>query len=277
MNGNIFAALTDMDLQLPIYITSVGGWHNQETTDRPSGFPDYQWIQTLSGEGYLETKKGQQPVSKGQGMLLFPNTQHRYYATREPWEVLWVTFNGVHTENLLASLQFKQTQALYLSNPDRTVAKLNQAIALMQSKDPLRSVEGSSLAYEILLDLFMYGSSSEVRSKMQHYEQLEPVLSYIEKHYRNEITLEQLAGKLSVTPQHTCLLFQQTLAMRPFEYITRLRLRKAKELLVEHTGLEIQAIAKSVGYAHASYFIKLFKQAEGITPSTFRSIHRVVK
>ncbi|MNJ00150.1 Bifunctional transcriptional activator/DNA repair enzyme AdaA [compost metagenome] len=75
-----------------------------------------------------------------------------------------------------------------------------------------------------------------------------------------------------MTPQHTCLLFQQTLGMRPFAYLTRYRLRKAKELLLQEQ-LEVREIAKRVGYEDTSYFIKLFKRQEGVTPIRFRKIH----
>lgn len=273
MNGNIFTAVTETDMKLPIYLTNCGGWMNQDPMDRRLGFPDYQWIQTIHGEGVLETEGFSSRVSQGQGMLLVPNQRHRYYALQEPWGVVWVTFNGKHAADILSSLNLNCTQILYLSNPNRTLAKMNKVISLMTSADPLRSVEGSALVYETLLDLFIHGSSSEVRSKQQQYEHLEPAITYIEEHYGEDIALEQLAEQLNVTPQHTCLLFQQTLGMRPFEFITLHRMRKAKELLAHQTEMEIQEVGKAVGYAHASYFIKLFKRSEGVTPNTFRRLH----
>lgn len=274
MNNHIFSALTEIELQMPFYATSAGGWLNQEAMNRKEGFPDFQWIQTLSGQGMLVTEGSSFIVAKHQGMLLFPHAEHHYYAVQEPWEVVWVTFNGQYVRQLLETMHMRHSEVLYISNPDHILGKIKEIHALMHSNDPLRNFESSALAYQIVLDLFMYGSSSEIRSKQQHYEQLEPVLAFIEEHYSEDLTLEELAQKLSVSSQHTCLLFQRTLGMRPFEYIKRVRLRKAKELLIEDTKLEVHAVARIVGYAHASYFIKLFKQAEGVTPSMFRSIHR---
>jgi AraC family transcriptional regulator of arabinose operon len=135
------------------------------------------------------------------------------------------------------------------------------------------SIDASSKIYELLLDLHVYGAASEVRSKQQHIEHLTPILDYIEIHYPESIVLADLASLLAVSPQHICVLFQQTLGMRPFEYITKQRLRKAKELLLRKTDMEISQVARNVGYADASYFIKLFKQQEGLTPLVFRSTH----
>jgi AraC family transcriptional regulator of arabinose operon len=277
MNLNLFTVLTDLERRLPLYMTNVGGWDNQDPIKREQGFPDFQWIQTLNGQGMLECEGERHTVSKGQGMLLYPHSPHEYYPLKEPWEVMWIAFNGDQAFSMLASLHFTRTQVLYVSHPDRTLKTIRSALALAQSKDPMRSMECSSLVYGLLLDLFAYGSPSELRSKQQHYEQLAPVISLIEDRYAEELTLDILAERLGVSPQHTCLLFRQTLGMRPFEYITRQRIRKAKELLLQEPDREVKDIAAKVGYSHPSYFIKLFKQHEGLTPAKFRSVYRITE
>ncbi|MCZ8514587.1 AraC family transcriptional regulator [Paenibacillus filicis] len=275
MNKNIFRVITEMDRRLPVYLTSAGGWLNQEPMDRETGFPDYQWIQTLDGAGRLEAGGREYTMARGQGMLLYPDERHRYYPVQEPWTVRWVAFNGTHVREWLRSMQLEGSSSLYLANPDTVLNKMHALQSLLDSKDPAGAVECSSLLYQLLLDLFLYASRAEVRSKQQHYEQLAPVFSYIASHYAGPVSLQDLAGQLQVTPQHTCLLFQQTVGMRPIAYLTRYRLRKAKELLLEDAELEVRDIARRVGYEDSSYFIKLFKQQEGLTPSSFRKIHRL--
>lgn len=270
---NRFAILSDLLLGLPIYLTSVGGWANQDKMVRKQGYVDFQWIQTLSGQGELVTEGQSFNINPGQGMLLFPDIAHSYYATKEPWEVSWVTFNGKYARSILRAFQWEHSQILSISNPQRLLQKMNVVYSLTNSKDTMDSLDASSKIYEILLDLHVFGAASEVRSKQQYIEHLSPVLNYIETHYAGPIVLADLASLLAVSPQHVCVLFQQTLGMRPFEYITKQRLRKAKELLLRETGMEIAQVARNVGYTDASYFIKLFKQQEGLTPLIFRSIH----
>ncbi|WJH35762.1 AraC family transcriptional regulator [Paenibacillus aurantius] len=273
MNPNVFQLVTEEDSRLPFYITSLGRWNNQDPIERKEGYRDFQWIQCLGGEGELMADGKRWTVSKGQGMLLLPNSPHEYRAIREPWEVMWVTFNGKHAADLLAELHFTETSVLYVSNPDTLLSKMHAAAVVMHSKDPMRSFECSSLVYQLILDLYTYGSGSEVRSKQQHYEQLTPVLHYIEDRFDRPISLGELAGQLKLSPQYTCLLFQQTMGLRPFEYITKFRIRKAKEMLLKEQSLSVQEVARKVGYEHPSYFIKLFRTEEGITPSTFRRVH----
>ncbi|MDF2961387.1 MAG: XylS/AraC transcriptional regulator [Paenibacillus sp.] len=274
MDHNIFGVITEMELKFPVYVTSVGGWHNQEPMRRETGFLDYQWIQTLNGMGRLEVAGKSYSVSQGQGMLLFPHEKHEYFPVREPWTLKWVTFNGAHMADMLASMHFDASTVLYLTNPDLTLSKMVAILSLLQLQNPLRGVECSALVYQLLLDLFLYTSHSEVRSKQQHAEQLAPAFHYIEENYNQPVSLQQLAEKLGVTPQHTCLLFQQALGIRPFTYLTHYRLRKAKELLLQKLDMEVRDVARHVGYEDSSYFIKLFKKQEGITPSHFRKIHR---
>jgi AraC family transcriptional regulator of arabinose operon len=275
MMMNIFGIITEMELKLPMYVTSAGGWHNQNVMRREKGFPDYQWIQTLGGSGQLTVNISKYTVSDGQGMLLFPHVKHEYGPLKEPWTVRWVSFNGACMPGLLESIHFEASKVLYLANPDITLAVMHSIVTALQSENPLRGAECSSLAYELLLDLFIHASSSEVRSKQQHMAQLSPVFALIEEKYDQTISLQEMADKLGVTPQHTCLLFQQTMGIRPFAYLTRYRLRKAKELLLQQLELEVRNVARQVGYEDCSYFIKLFKQQEGITPSSFRKIHRL--
>jgi AraC family transcriptional regulator, arabinose operon regulatory protein len=273
MDANFFSLLTDEERKAPFYIASAGGWENQEYIDRPEGYTDFQWIQTVQGEGVLRLQGKEMAVSKGQGMFLLPGEPHMYYARQEPWSVRWVTFQGRQARQLLDTLGLNTSQVLYTTHPDTLLSKIHSIIAMLSSADPMRNTECSALVYRIVLDLFHYSSPSEVRSKQQHYEQLEPILHLIDKKYREPITLAELAEQVMYSQQYTCHLFQQAMGMRPFEYITKYRLLKAKELLLRHPKLDVKLVAREVGYEHPSYFIKLFKREEGVTPNAFRRIH----
>lgn len=274
MDANIFAVLTDTEQKLPYYMTNAGCWRHQEVTLRENGFADFQWIQCLSGEGVLETSGKSYSVAPGQGMLLYPHRKHRYYPVKEPWRTMWIAFNGIQAETMLASLKFTSCAVLHLSHPDIVEKKLYTAMDWLQSKDPFGYIRCSALVYETMLDLFIYSSTPDMKSKTEHYEQMMPVLSFIDEHYAEPLTLEILSGQLGLSPQYTCHLFQKSVGLRPFEYINRFRLRRAKELLLRQPEEDIKTIARLVGYEHASYFIKLFRQQEGITPSAFRKIYR---
>ena len=83
--------------------------------------------------------------------------------------------------------------------------------------------------------------------------------------------MDELCSVSGVTKQHLCLLFRKKLSMRPMEYIAKRRIQEAKALL---TGTEksIEQVAEEIGFCSESYFCKLFKRYEGMTPSAFRQI-----
>lgn len=273
MHKNSFAVMTDFLANLPLYVTSVGESEHQERIDRPTGYPHYHWLQTFQGKGVFHAGEHEYHVAPGQGVLLYPNEQHRYNATVSPWSVKWVTFSGAAAESVLAQLGLEHTKRLYMNYPQATHKLFMDIESTMHTVQPVSGLEASSLLYKLLLALRQHGSLSELRAGKPHSETLGPVLRYLEEHYSKPIALPELASLIAVTPQHICTLFQQGLGMRPMEYLARIRIRKAKELLLRHPGEEIQAIGSQVGYEHASYFIKVFKQHEGTTPAQFRQIH----
>ncbi|OPH49053.1 hypothetical protein BC351_37715 [Paenibacillus ferrarius] len=267
--------LTDIDFHLPLYLVSTGYWIHQPQVVRREGYKGFQWIQCFDGQGMLEIEGITIPISKGQGMLLYPGVPHRYYPLVEPWTVQWVEFNGNFADPLLQSLNFPKSLVLYITKPDILLAKFNEMNSLYSLRTSMSSYDGSHLLYGLLLDLFRYTSTSDTRSNHEQYEHLKPVIDYIENHYDQQLTLQNLADQLAVTPHYLCVLFQKTLGTRPFEYINRFRIRKAKEFLQQSPALEIKAISCKVGFESPSYFIKLFKKNEGITPKQFRDLHAI--
>ncbi|TLS49659.1 AraC family transcriptional regulator [Paenibacillus antri] len=269
---NFFPVLTELELQLPMYLTSAGGWINQERTDRPDGFFSFQWIQCLRGQGRLELGGAAADVGEGQGMLLYAGVPHRYYAVQEPWSVVWVTFHGSVVPEMLERLRLKESGVYTVSEPESLLEQLDRAAEVMSGSDPLRGYEGSALLYRLLLDLAKRSSFKAGGSRQQHLQSIAPMLRLIEERYADDLSLDDLAGSLGVTPQYACALFRRSFGMRPFEYVTKHRLRRAKELLLADFSLAVAEVGRRVGYGHTSYFIKLFKQQEGMTPSQFRQL-----
>ncbi|XEC94871.1 AraC family transcriptional regulator [Paenibacillus tarimensis] len=273
MNFNLFPILTDLEKRLPLHVTTLGGWVHQTLMERTEGHPDIQWLQVMSGKGFLRVNGKEMTVSTGQGMLLMPHEPHTYGPLEAPWGVRWVTFSGNRVAEILKDLDLLSSGTFYLGSPDITFKHIQEMASLLQSPHPTTGLETSAVLYRLILDIFRYGSRTELRSRKHHMDILSPVLVYIDANFNRTITLNELAGLLGVSPQHVCVLFQQALGVRPIEYVTRIRIRKAKELLLLDPEAEVKSVASQVGYDHPSYFIKLFKQQEGLTPIMFRRIH----
>ncbi len=92
---------------------------------------------------------------------------------------------------------------------------------------------------------------------------------FIHSHYSEPITLEAIAQKLRYSVPYLSKQFKQQTGYSPIDYLIRVRLDKAKALLMR-TEASLQAIAEGVGYSDLSYFIRAFKKHTGVTPGQFK-------
>ncbi|GAA0309995.1 YesN/AraC family two-component response regulator [Gracilibacillus halotolerans] len=100
---------------------------------------------------------------------------------------------------------------------------------------------------------------------------VQEVLDYVEDHFYEDISLKGMAEIVHLNASYLSSLFKEEVEMTFSEYLTRRRLQEAKKLLMQ-TDLTVNEIAEKVGYQTAKYFIKLFKQYEKATPSSYRKM-----
>lgn len=91
---------------------------------------------------------------------------------------------------------------------------------------------------------------------------------YIEQHYCEPIMLEQLAEQYSLSATYLSSIFKQAYQVTPTEYVTVLRIQKAKQLIQAQQS-RIRDIAIEVGYSDEFYFSRVFKKVEGMSPSQY--------
>ena len=99
------------------------------------------------------------------------------------------------------------------------------------------------------------------------------VMRMVEEHYKNGITLKEIANQLGLSPDYISVQFTHELGMNFSTYIKKYRIRKAKELLVG-TNLKIFDVAHRIGINDPKYFSRVFKEAEGIHPADYRKKYR---
>lgn len=111
--------------------------------------------------------------------------------------------------------------------------------------------------------------SSSENSKKTYCRTVEESLALIEAKYNENLSLEEICAEVAVSKSYFCYLFKRETGMSVWNYLTVVRLQHAKELL-ESTDLKSYEIAFKVGYDNPSYFSKLFKKYENMTPNEYR-------
>lgn len=92
---------------------------------------------------------------------------------------------------------------------------------------------------------------------------------YIDKKYKNDITLLSVATEVGVNPSYLSRLFTQTEGQTMGEYIAKLKTKEAKRLL-KNTSLTVSKISSRLGFRSANYFIRFFKKHVGVPPLVWR-------
>ena len=99
---------------------------------------------------------------------------------------------------------------------------------------------------------------------------IKAALSYIEENYQNDLSREELAGYLSISPEYLSRLFSQECGMTLKEYVNYIRINKSQHYLKADPTLKIQDIAALTGIEDVNYFCRLFRKKTGMSPQEFR-------
>ncbi|GHH99037.1 helix-turn-helix domain-containing protein [Neobacillus kokaensis] len=99
---------------------------------------------------------------------------------------------------------------------------------------------------------------------------IQKAMEYIEEHFLEAITLEKVASHVHLSPTYFSRIFKNATGSNFVEYITYLRIEKAKELLKD-LNYTVYQIAFEVGYSNSHYFSRVFKTLVGKTPSDYRN------
>jgi len=97
---------------------------------------------------------------------------------------------------------------------------------------------------------------------------IQDIEAYLRQNYKREVTLQEIAERFYLSREYISRKFRQEFGKTITDYVTQVRIDKAKELL-ENPHLKVYEIAEFVGYQNDKYFIKVFKRAEGVTPSEY--------
>lgn len=136
--------------------------------------------------------------------------------------------------------------------------------------DQVNALSSSSEIKVWFLD-HMSSTCSGIRDRIE--EQSESTVTrarkYIQEHFADEISLDDVSREVNVSPYYFSKLFKEEVGENFIEYLTSLRIEKAKEMLKDDR-LTVKEAGARAGYADQNYFSRIFKKQTGMTPRQFR-------
>ncbi len=157
---------------------------------------------------------------------------------------------------------------------DRSLAALDRRAALEEKRRRLLE-EYKNASYrqreKLLQELLADGAEQEEEPPEKAAESavITRAAALIESNYQNDIGLEWVANQIYLSPGYLSGLFKKKTGKSIVQYITELRMEKARDLLL-HTNRKIVDICQAVGYNNTSYFCLLFRKYYGVTANQMR-------
>lgn len=148
----------------------------------------------------------------------------------------------------------------------------SQHSELLRDKDPrLQSLDFSAMngqqTREFILDYFRRIMHASVARETLHYSShVKQTILLIRENYHKDISLSAIAEELNVSGTHLSHLFKKETGVSLIDYLTDFRIERAK-LLLQSSDLELKEIAEKTGFRGYNYFLRVYKERTGHTPS----------
>lgn len=98
----------------------------------------------------------------------------------------------------------------------------------------------------------------------------EDIRNYMVEHYKEDISLQDLAAKVGYSDAYFCKMFKQYFDKSFIMYLNDIRINRAKELLAD-AGINIKDVSTEAGFREANYFARVFRRATGYSPREYRA------
>ncbi len=207
----------------------------------------------------------------GELSCLAPGRAHAYGSSKtQPWDILWVHFNGP-----LASTFFD-----ILCPPDGSHLILGLDTEIRNRWIELvRAHRGVPAGRQLRVNTGLCGLLGLLGDRRQQKclrystkgSSLDPhdLERYVDDHLAEPIQLVDLARQTGLSPTHFCRVFKKHFGISPIDYLIQARLSHACSLLGE-TSLAVKQISAAVAYEDPYYFSRLFRHKIGCTPTEYR-------
>jgi AraC-like DNA-binding protein len=211
---------------------------------RPAGAPEAIVIVCVDGYGLCDADGRTTVVGPGHAIVLPPGRPHVYIADPErPWTIWWLHAAGTTIDDAIASFE-----------RDETLPSLISAAGA-----------GWSLLAQLAADVVAGGP--------QRTEPVRQAQDYLRRNFAKPLSVAELARTAGLSPSHFSALFRAATGGGVVEYTKRLRMARARELLIT-SSRGVADIAEAVGYTDAFYFSRQFRTVHGCTPTAYRAAHR---
>lgn len=244
---------------------------------------EYHLHFVLNGKGTLIINNIKYNIKKNDIFILPKNYIVKYYADSiDPWEYIWVTFDGTLANTYLSYANITPETPVINSNISNYiyleyVDKMLETYELNYSNELKRAsllfklistlIENQKIKDSSSFNIKEINNDSNISSNIHSY--LEMAIDFIAKNYAT-INVNEIADYIGINRSYLYTIFKKQLNISPQKYLINFRMKKAEEL-IRTTQYTICDIASQVGYDDSLVFSKIFKKTYGLSPTNYRN------
>jgi AraC-like DNA-binding protein len=261
----------DVSSPAPLWVNNCGAyidWQKNKRTLRPDGRADWQLILITEGRGFF-TVDGKQLELPANSILLYPphaRQEYRFFKADSP-SFWWVHFSGTLADSLCARLGADGGEPY--SFPVRDAKRLIPILSRMHEHMALGEDVSEVFLSGCLCELIGECESERKRTSEHTDEDVERVCTYMKLHFKEHVGVDEYARIAGLSKYHFIRRFSAYTKKTPIEYVTDVRMQRARELL-SGDELSVRECAEILGYSDQFYFCRVFKKHVGLSPAQFR-------
>lgn len=213
------------------------------------------------------TVNGHSATAVQDSFLLIDCYSPHAYTTDTGCDALWCHFDGPSARAFYEAITGRLGNIFSLTDSYPAVHKLRSIYKIFDENEAIREPLLSKNINDILTAFLLYSPLTSGWS--EGVGVTEEILSYINEHFAEDISVDELASKASLSQYHFIRTFKRETGFTPHEYIVNIRMNNAKYLL-KNSALSIKDICFRTGFSCESVFCSAFKKHQGLTPLSYR-------
>ncbi len=284
-----YLLINETDKKYGLWVNTVGSqfiqrnWSLYPAVGHPDGYAfdpkkgrvlhEYQLVYITKGRGlFMDKSKSVTQICKGRLILLLPKQWHTYHPCQETgWDEYYIGFEGPIMDNIIKeSFFFQKSQVLEIGFNEELISLYCRALEVAEA-DKVSSQQYLAGIVLHMLGIILSVSKNKLFEVGEVEQKMERAKSIMVENVFKEINLEDLASELNFSYSWFRKVFKDYTGYAPAKYFQELKLRRAKQLLIE-TSLSVKEIIFMLGYNNAEHFFALFKNNTGYTPTQYRSV-----
>ena len=264
-----FRTPSHTERQIGLWVDRIG--ENQlkkfQAVPRLRKLGQYAVVLIETGSGFfVSPSTGQVELAEGQVIILFPDEPNVYYPAKT-WHEKYIVWNGPDAVRL-EKLGYLSRQKMIIEDNISVVSTAFEKLKkIIGDEDMAAILERKNIITDMALELFRL--SNPKNKKDEGLAEISAAVSWLAGNYAEEISISELAKRYNLSESYFRRYFRQHTGRSPREFITSLRISRAKDLLKQ--GLTVKEASLAVGYGDVFYFMRAFKKVAGTSCGRFRT------